>query len=352
MTFLGADTDQVRDQGERTNDGAGRLDELISALRGAIARTTWEGPDAVSFRDRAQVTFDEATGTGDALRARADELRAHAEEQDQASGDGPGSGGPGAEEEGSGKKVVDDGDAEGTEPLEEDIPLEGEDTQLENTGQGGIADCFLLATVGTIAQQDPDFLEEHIEEVEDGVYRVTLYDEDGNEIHYIVESTPENGARLDEDGEAGGHSVYSIYERAYQMHLESLGEDDPLNFGNRVDALQTITGQEASSYSGEDTPPIEDLHQLLGNDRPVTAGTGGQNEPAHPEIAGQHAYKVSEVDVEAGTVTVVNPWFGNESVTMTYDEYVETFTSTAVGRTQPPSMGDRIGELFDGTGSY
>lgn len=349
MTFLGADPGQVCNQGTRTSNGAGRLEELISDLRGVVTQARWEGPDADSFRDRARGAFEEATGTCDRLRACADELLGHADEQDRASGDGPGSDGPGEGHEGEGATVTDPGDAEGTEPLEEDIPLEGEDTQLENTGQGSLADCFLLATIGSIAQMDEDFLEQHVEEVEDGVYRVTLYDENGEEIHYVVESTPEDGARLDANGD---QSVYSIYERAYQMHLESLGDDDPLNFGSSLDAMQTITGQEANSYTGEDTPPIEVMEQLLENDRPVTAGTGGQNEPAHPDIAGEHAYKVSEVDVEAGTVTVVNPWSGNESVTMTYDEYVETFSSTVVGRTEDPSLGDRFGELFDGTSGY
>ena len=51
-------------------------------------------------------------------------------------------------------------------------------------------------------------------------------------------------------------------------------------------------------------------------------------------------------------MTVANPWLGNESVTMTYDEYVETFTSTAVGRTEAPSVMDQIGEIFDGTVGY
>ncbi len=348
MTFLGADTEQLRVHGELVRTGAGRVDELIRQVRGAAANTPWQGPDAESFRRSVQATADAAHGVVEQLSSRGDELARHADEQDEASGLGDGI--RGTAEPGSGQKFEDGGDAEGTEPLEEDIPLDGEDTQIENTAQGGIADCYLLSSLGAITQLDPDFLDQHVEEIDDGVYRVTMYDENGDEITYVVESTPENGARF--DTEEGGHSVFSIYERAYQMHLEQHTEGDTLDWGSPVDAMQTMTGQDASYYGGEDTPSLEDMEQLLENGRPMTADTGGITEPAHDEIAGEHAYKVSAVDVENGTVTVINPWGGEEPVTMDYDDYVDTFQGTAVGRTEAPSLGDRFGELFDGTSGY
>lgn len=346
MSFLGADTERLRSHGGLVGIRAGRIDEMIQHLRGVVAGTSWEGPDAESFRSGAQGAFDAAQGAVELLLTRGEELLRHADEQDQASGLEADAAGL-AE---SGSKVKDDGTAEGTEPLDEDIPLEGEDTQIENTAQGSIADCYLLSSLGAITQLDPDFLDQHVEEIDDGVYRVIMYDKDGNEITYVVESTPENGARF--DTEDGGHSVFSIYERAYQMHLEQQGEGDTLDWGMPTDAMQTMTGQEASYYMGESTPSLEHMAELIENGRPMTADTGGISEPAHDDIAGQHAYKVSAVDVEAGTVTVVNPWGGNESVTMSYEQYVETFQGTAIGRTEAPSFGDRVEEIFDGTAGY
>lgn len=358
MSFLGANTEQLREHAQRCSSGANAIGDLISHLHQVTSSVSWEGADAESFRLSAFGSFDRAIQVVDRITASSSELEQHAEEQDAASGLGDGSSvgdnavtspADGAQE--SGKTVKDDGNAEGTEKLEEDIPVEGDSTQLENNGQGGIADCYLLSSLGAIAQQDPEFFEEHVEEIEPGVYRVTMYDADGNEVHYIVESTPTNGARQDTD--AGEHSIYSVYERAYQMHLDEVGgEDTELGWGLASDAMQTITGQKANYYPASSTPPIEHMEAMIDNGRPITASTGGIDEPSHPDIAGQHVYKVSSVDTNAGTVTVVNPWSGNETITMSYEEYTSTFAGTDIGRTREPSVGDRVDEFFDGTGGY
>lgn len=60
------------------------------------------------------------------------------------------------------------------------------------------------------------------------------------------------------------------------------------------------------------------------------------------------------MDREAGTVTVNNPWGPGgpnapKTVTMTYDEYRETFGRTTVGRTEDPGFLQRHG-IGDGVG--
>lgn len=353
MNFLGADTEQLRGHGERTEKAAGRLGELIDGLRSVVASAHWEGSDAQAFRDDAERVWERAGTTSEELSAHAADLRAQADEQDAASDGDAGSGGgqgAGGGPAGSGSTVTDDGKRRGNEPLEEDIPLEGEETDLDNSAQGSIADCYLLSSLGSIIQEDPDFLENHVKEVGDGVYEVTMYDENGDEVTYVVKSTPEDGARVDEPG--GGQNVYSIYERAYQMHLEQQGDGDTLDWGFPPDAMKAVTGQDANYYGGSDTPPIEDMAKLLENDRPMTADTGGIDSPHNSDIAGQHAYQVTSVDVKKNTVTVVNPWAGHETVTMKYDDYVKTFQGTAVGRTEPRSASEFFSELFDGTSKY
>lgn len=285
--------------------------------------------------------------------ARGEDLTAQAEEQDAASGaDGGSSSGPGGDgAPGDDVGTVDDpGDAEGTEPAEDGIPEDPTSVHPNNNAQGSIGDCYLLSSLGAIGQQDPDFLAEHVKEVEPGVYEVTLYDENGDPIVYRVESVQEGGVR---DGD-GDQSLYSVYERAYQMHLEERGED--INGGRPENAMQTITGQEAHNYGGEDRPSIEDMENLLENGRLVNADTGGVKDPAHDDIAGNHAYTVTDVDAEAGTVTVTNPWGADASlpqtVTMSYEEYLETFPYTSVGRSEEPGILDRIDERLDGTHKY
>lgn len=347
MIELGADTDMVRAHAKAMHAGTGALRERISTLGSAVRSVTWTGPDAEEFRATAESRFAEAETLLDDIDRRGDDLVGHAEEQDLVSSTegadgGDGAAGPGGDEAG---KVEDPGDAEGTEPADEDIPEDDEALDPENSGQGSIGDCYLLSSLQSLAQRDPDFLREHVEEVSPGVYEVTMYDEDGDPIVYQVESVQEDGVR----GEDGDQSVYSLYERAYKMHLDAQGED--INGGYPEDAMETLTGQSADAY---DSLSIDELAEQIDRGNLVNADTGGIDDPSHDQIVGNHAYTVSSVDTEAGTVTVTNPWAaGNpdapKSVTMSYEEYQETFGRTTVGRTEEEGVFEGIG-IGDGIG--
>lgn len=47
MTFLGADTDQLRTHGERCTTAAGRLGELASSLPATVHGVRWAGPGGI-----------------------------------------------------------------------------------------------------------------------------------------------------------------------------------------------------------------------------------------------------------------------------------------------------------------
>lgn len=347
MTMLGADTQMLRAQAELMRAGAVTLRGNISGLGSAVRSVAWAGPDAETFRAEAESAFSSVQRLLDDVDRRSRELDEHAEEQDLASSvDGVGGGGAetGGDEVG---KVKDPGDAEGTEPADEEIPEDDESIHPDSSAQGGIGDCYLLSSLQSLAQHDPDFLREHVNEVEPGVYEVTMYDENGDPIVYRVESVQEGGVR-DADGD---QSVYSLYERAYAMHLDARGED--INGGFPKDAMQTITGQNADAY---DSLKLEELAEQLDRGNLVNADTGGIDDPSHDQIVGNHAYTVTSVDPEAGTVTVTNPWGpGNpdapKNVTMTYEEYQETFGRTTVGRTEEQGVFERIG-FGDGIGWF
>lgn len=348
MSFLGADTDQLRGCSDHYERGSRRLHELIETLGTAVDSVNWVGPDAESFRTGVRQSVSEANAVAERIAENGRELETQATEQDVVSGDG--AAGPGGGAPGEPGTVEDPGDAEGTEAADEGIPEDPTSVHPNNSAQGSIGDCYLLSSLGAIGQQDPDFLADHVDEVEPGVYEVTMYDENGEPITYRVETVQEGGVS-DGDGE---QNLYSVYERAYKMHLDARGEN--IDGGWPKDAMQTITGQESADYRGADRPSVQEMEALLENGRLVNADTGGVEDPSHDDVAGGHAYTVTDVDAEAGTVTVTNPWGAEASmpqtVTMSYEEYLETFPNTSVGRTEDPNVIDWIDERIDGTHKY
>ncbi|AXK46464.1 C2 family cysteine protease [Brachybacterium saurashtrense] len=344
MIPLGADTDHLRAHAHALRAQTGALRSLFAELGAVVRSVGWVGPDAEQFRSAAESRFRDASTLLEDIDRRGDELLGHADEQDEASSAEGGGGviGPGGDEVGA---VKDPGDAEGTEPADEEIPEDDESIDPDTSAQGGIGDCYLLSSLQALAQRDPDFLRDHVDEVEPGVYEVTMYDENGDPIVYQVESVQEGGVR---DAE-GDQSLYSLYERAYAMHLEERGVD--INGGFPEDAMETLTGKGADAY---DSLELGELAEQLDRGRLVNTDTGGIDDPAHDQIVGNHAYTVTSVDTEAGTVTVTNPWGPGDpnapkTVTMTYDGYRESFGRTTVGRTDEPGMFEGIG-IGDGIG--
>ncbi len=101
--------------------------------------------------------------------------------------------------------------------------------------------------------------------------------------------------------------------------------------------METLTGKDATVYDSANTPSLEEMQRSLNEGALINADTGGIDDPSHDNIVARHACTVSDVDPEVGTVTVVNPWGGDagfpKEVTMTYEEYRETFGRTTVGAT-------------------
>lgn len=88
--FYGADTDQLRDHGQRMAQKAQRLIELRDQLTPQIMdESMWRGPDADAFRSRwsgeISAQFDQRS---DDIRQRGQNLDHEAEEQDTASSEG------------------------------------------------------------------------------------------------------------------------------------------------------------------------------------------------------------------------------------------------------------------------
>lgn len=86
MTFIGADTDQLRDLSGRMRAGMLRLQEQQSQIMRAVAAADWHGTDAEEFRGKVYSEAIPAMQKAqDDLLRRSDDLVRQASEQDDAS---------------------------------------------------------------------------------------------------------------------------------------------------------------------------------------------------------------------------------------------------------------------------
>lgn len=85
MTFLGADTDQLRSTARSVADGAQRLEETLTTLGPLVRGVEWTGPDAEEFRTRFDDAHHRCSETAQTLSERGARLEREAEEQDETS---------------------------------------------------------------------------------------------------------------------------------------------------------------------------------------------------------------------------------------------------------------------------
>jgi hypothetical protein len=213
--------------------------------------------------------------------------------------------------------------------------------------QGRLANCWFLASAGAIAEQNPDWIREHIQyNAEDGTYTVTFY-EDGEPVEITVDSMVYENAAGDPRGDP---SWISIYEKAAVEFLGGQYDDIEYDYPSR--ALEMMTGQSTSSDSldpfwpWQDPPSLASIGERLDNGAPVVASTpdgGGWfgDPPPDTEIVQNHAYTVESVSSDGKTITLVNPWGAGHTggdghakaatVTLTAEEFYANFETVTYG---------------------
>ncbi|MGO1225332.1 WXG100 family type VII secretion target [Brachybacterium sp. AOP42-E1-35] len=102
MTFYGADTDQLRDLASRFNGASGRVEELLTSLRGLVHAVNWVGPDADDFRSQYDIAHQRGMSSAAQVSDRGTLLEEEADEQDMTSSPGNGAHGGWSARRGSG----------------------------------------------------------------------------------------------------------------------------------------------------------------------------------------------------------------------------------------------------------
>jgi hypothetical protein len=213
---------------------------------------------------------------------------------------------------------------------------DGESIHPNDVDQGAIGDCWIMAAMTSVAQENPQIIEDMIRRNENGTYTVTFHDGDEE-----VEITVTADVPLNEDGEpvfaefphagvdrdGADYELWpAIIEKAYARYS---GDYHEIEGGRAEDALEAMTGVESESHDMDDLSigELADIHDAGGAITMSSLDDADETDfYSDGLLVTGHAYYVSDIDEEAGTITIRNPWgYHIDPLTLTLDEYRENF---------------------------
>lgn len=225
---------------------------------------------------------------------------------------------------------------------------------LDDMRQGAIGDCYFLAGMIALADQDPGALSNLISPNPNGSFTVTFAD--GSQ-QVVTPDFPVDPDRTDGrpafanpgPGAQGGELWFMILEKAYAQKEGGWG---PIVGGNQRYAIEELTGRDSNWIDNDDATlanlqerfergeilglntidrPDDVEHEDWLDDpdtpdafKPTTAADGTVTEA---RLYQNHAFVVVGVDADAGTISVINPWFPDMvPVELTEAELIESVT--------------------------
>lgn len=216
--------------------------------------------------------------------------------------------------------------------------------------QDALGDCYFVATLGAVAQQQPGAVRDMIGfDARTGDYTVRLFDGNGQPQTVRVSQaevqdnlTRQGGSTVDNTG-LDGPIWPAVAETAYAKMHDSNPADGLTqgyiaiaNGGYPRDAMRAITGDAGSeitysrgffeSHGSAVEREAKQIDAALGNGRPVTLWTVPENRGLWDRLTGSqgtqdglvdnHVYTVERVYRQDGEwmVSVRNPWATNQGV--------------------------------------
>ncbi len=207
------------------------------------------------------------------------------------------------------------------------VPLEDKDLTMAAVGQGQLGDCWLMAALGVVAENDPQFIRDHIRQNDDGTWTVTIYD-NGKPVDVNVGMTVSKNAAHNSEGKV---SFVSLYERAVAEHFGSY--EKTAEGHHSGDAFALITGTTVEPTRVSDLASLQ--RQLESG--PVTVGTYHDANQMLKGVSQNHAYMVDQVELHYNPSTgrdepmvhLINPWAATDEgdrgeAWLTEEEYQRT----------------------------
>lgn len=223
-----------------------------------------------------------------------------------------------------------------------------DDINIDDVNQGSLGDCYLIATIASIAKTNPEFISNMITDNGDGTYTVRLYDA-GTPRHIRVDADfyrDGNGNPAYAHGADTREIWPAIIEKAYAKM--NGGYDDIVSDKPRA-ALLALTGN-VPHWSHTSSNSLDSIYSqmegALNRGRPVIASSlqSGDRNYEQNGLAFKHAYSVTGVYTDSNGqrwVNLRNPWGY-----VTTDRRVEYRSSSYNSDIYKP--GDGISDRYDG----
>ncbi|MHC4983485.1 MAG: C2 family cysteine protease [Planctomycetota bacterium] len=192
-----------------------------------------------------------------------------------------------------------------------DRPLFADGPEYDDVIQGGISDCYLMASLSSLAQADPGIIGQMIAPMGDGTYGVRFH-RGGEEVYLRIDAELPcffgrvQYANLTPDGELW----VALVEKAYAQFRTGENSYVSLRYGWMDPVYAEITGQQAGRESTSSMSSDQLAQHLADN---LTAGhavSAGSYSSTSAPISGSHAYVVRSIENIGGQwyVGLYNPW--------------------------------------------
>jgi len=191
--------------------------------------------------------------------------------------------------------------------------------------QGYLGDCYLISSLGTIADTAPAAIQNMIidngVDAKTGVHTWTVRFYNNGKADYVTvdDKLPASGGGLVFDGAGYGTNSppglwIALIEKAYAQWNETGKEGRNgtntyagIEGGWMADVDAQVLGHGASSYNLYSSSDLQALISGTTNKQAVTIGTQGQNSLPYG-LYGGHAYAVTGYNPSTRTFTLYNPW--------------------------------------------
>ncbi len=227
-------------------------------------------------------------------------------------------------------------------------PLDDGSRSWDDVNQGGVGDCWALATLAGQGRQDPSFYDKMVRQNPNGTVSVRLYDDSGNP-HWITvtgDLPVKDGALAGASGDSVRNSdsaenwpayVEKALARAYDDGDESTSGYENIDRDWPDQSVEILTGKDARNIEASDASTAG-IGDRVDSGQVVIVSTEGSDQGPYVHsndsgnLVGGHAYFVKDV-LPDGRVVLGNPW-GSESpdgeVILTQEEIREHGTKVTV----------------------